>query len=113
MILSPHVFKLFYSHFNAKKIRNVNIACFFMEIKCLVKALAKALAMALVVALVVHLFFVGVVQFKGSTYKHEGQHIGRFISLTSTWFMNRIMHWFDALVDALICFSLSFGLSFG
>ena len=34
----------------------------------LVKALAKALAKALVVALVVHLFFVGVVQFKGSTY---------------------------------------------
>ena len=31
-------------------------------------ALAKALAMALVMALVVHLFFVGVVQFKGSTY---------------------------------------------
>jgi hypothetical protein len=34
----------------------------------LVMALVKALAMALVVALVVHLFFVGVVQFKGSTY---------------------------------------------
>ena len=34
----------------------------------LAKVLAKALTMALVVALVVHLFFVGVVQFKDSTY---------------------------------------------
>jgi hypothetical protein len=34
----------------------------------LVMALVKTLAMALVVTLVVYLFFVGVVQFKGSTY---------------------------------------------
>jgi len=37
-------------------------------VKALAMALAKALAMALVVALVVHLFFVGVIQFKGSKY---------------------------------------------
>ena len=78
----------------------------------LVMAPVKALAMALVVALVVHLFFVGVVQFKDST-QHEGQNIGRFISSTSTWFVNRMMHWFDALVDALICFGISCGISCG
>jgi hypothetical protein len=55
--------------------------------------IGKALVMALVVALVVHLFFVGVVQFKGST-QHKGQHIGRFISSTSTWLMQWFMQWF-------------------
>jgi len=39
-----------------------------MEIKCSMAQFVMALAMALIVALVVHLFFVGVVQFKGSTY---------------------------------------------
>ena len=50
---------------------------------------------------------------RATSKQHDGQYKHRFISSTSTWFMNRIMHWFDALVDALICFSLSFSLSCG